>query len=273
MKLNKIKSIFFIRLLLKDYLEEKIYLELSRYNKKLQKILALSKKYYRGCKNIEIELIPISKEELKQGKNYFIKLYDGYYYHIYFNNDKKQINRDYITSDDQVSKIKVIIESSVKKLSTLFYDCDCLKEINFTRFKRNDITDMSSMFYGCTKLIKLNLSNLNTENVTEMNEMFYQCESLKELNLSNFDTENVRDMEDMFNGCEALEKLDLSNFAIINVRNMKNMFNGCVSLIDLDISHFHSNKIIYMKGMFSGCSEKLKTKIKKQNHEIKQNAF
>ena len=258
---------------MKEFLEEKKYLEITRYCKKIQKSLNITKKDYKGYKNIEIELIPIPKEELKNGKNIFISLYDGYYYHTYFNNDRKQINRDYITKEDNVSKIKIVIESNVKKIDTLFFNCDCIKEINFKRFKRNDITDMSSIFYGCTNLIHLNVTNLKTENVTEMNEMFYQCESLKELNLSNFDTENVRDMEDMFCGCKSLEKLDLSNFEIINVRNMKNMFNGCSSLIDLDLSNFYSNKIIYMQGMFSGCSEDLKSKIKEQNKTIKENAY
>jgi len=61
-----------LKILMKDYLEEKKYLEIARYCKKIQKYLNISKKDYKGYKNIEIELVPIPKEKLKSGKNIFI---------------------------------------------------------------------------------------------------------------------------------------------------------------------------------------------------------
>ena len=60
---------------------------------------------------------------------------------------------------------------------------------------------MSSMFFGCSSLKELNLSNFNTNNVTDMNCMFFQCKSLNELNISNFNTNNVTNMSGMFFGC------------------------------------------------------------------------
>ena len=69
--------------------------------------------------------------------------------HIYFNDSEKEIERESITEYDNVSKIKIIINSMIKSLSYFFYCCDCIKNINFIKFNRNDINQMSYMFYGC----------------------------------------------------------------------------------------------------------------------------
>ena len=60
---------------------------------------------------------------------------------------------------------------------------------------------MSSMFYECSSLAELNLNNLNINNVTNMSGMFFGCSSLTELNLDNFNTNNVTNMRGMFWEC------------------------------------------------------------------------
>ena len=47
---------------------------------------------------------------------------------------------------------------------------------------------MSSLFFDCKSLINLNLSNFNTENVLDMSYMFGGCLNLKNLDISNFET-------------------------------------------------------------------------------------
>ena len=42
---------------------------------------------------------------------------------------------------------------------------------------------MSSMFYGCKSLVNVNLSNFNTQNVINMADMFYGCKSLYKKNI------------------------------------------------------------------------------------------
>ena len=66
---------------------------------------------------------------------------------------------------------------------------------------------MSSIFYGCSSLKELNLNNFNTNNVTNMRGMFSGCSSLKELNLNDFNTNNITNMSYMFSGC--LDELKL----------------------------------------------------------------
>ena len=75
-----------------------------------------------------------------------------------------------------------------------------IKKFKYFEFNSNNIIDMSSMFYGCSSLKELNLSNINTNNVTNISYMLCRCSSLKELILTNFNTNNITDMSYMFYG-------------------------------------------------------------------------
>ena len=81
----------------------------------------------------------------------------------------------YIEEEDNVTKIKIIIDYQVKSFYGLFKWCKCIESINFKKFYRNNITDMSYMFNECSSLKELNLNNFNTNNVTDMSWMFWGC--------------------------------------------------------------------------------------------------
>ena len=51
------------------------------------------------------------------------------------------------------------------------------------------------------------------------------------------------------------------------------MFFRCSSLKELNLINFNTNNVTNMKAMFSGCSNELIMKIKKQNKNIKEEAF
>ena len=127
-------------------------LVIVKYNKKIQNRLNLGPKDYKAYCEIEIEIIPTKD---KYGKFIYIKEKDKLYYHIYFNDNKKEIKNKYeINEEDKVKKIKIIIDYQVKSFKELFYKCYCIESINFKKFYRNKITDMSFMFYECIKRIK-----------------------------------------------------------------------------------------------------------------------
>ena len=204
--LKKIKSKYIVMRIFENIKQIKL-LDIIHYNKKYQKLMNIKLKDYKNeFLNIEIEVIP---KENKYGK--FINFYNKNI-KIYFNDNNEEIERRELTKDDKVTKIKIIITHKIKSLSKLFYYCECIKKINFIKFKRDDFKDMSYMFYGCWSLKELNFSNFNTINVTNMSYMFRGCSSLKELNISNFRTNNVTNMSYMFSGCSSLKELNLSNF-------------------------------------------------------------
>ena len=170
--LKKIKSKYIVMRIFENLKQIKL-LDIIHYNKKYQKLMNIKLKDYKNkFLNIEIEIIP--KENI-YGKfiNYLNKNI-----HIYFNDNNKEINKKEITKDDKVTKIKIILKHKIKSLFKLFYCCDCIKKINFIKFKRDDIKDMSYMFSECSSLEELNLSNFNTNNVIDMCDMFCGCSSL-----------------------------------------------------------------------------------------------
>ena len=239
--LENVKSVYILRKKIFDIIPKNKQLGIIRYNKKLQKKLFFNindyKEYSQLYISIEIEIKPNNSKY-----NNFINIseYDKEYYHIYFNDNKEEIKRIYLTEEDKVNKIKIKIEYQVKSFKELFNKCLCIKSICFKKFYRNNIIDMSYMFNECSSLKELNLSSFNTINVQYMKFMFYGCSSLKELNLSSFNTINVQYMNNMFYGCSSLRKLNLSNFNTINVISMKFIFNRCSSLQELNISNFNN---------------------------------
>ena len=298
--LVNIKSDYFLQKLY-DNISKKKKFEIVKCNKKIQNRLNLGLKDYKEyCETftpIEMEIIPIKDIYSK-----FINIdnNDELYYHIYFNDNKQEINNKYeIKEEDIVTKIKIIIDYQIISFEYLFKECRCIESINFKKFYRNNINNMSGMFSGCPSLKEINFSNFNTSNVTDMGYMFSFCSSLKELNLSNFNTSKVDDMicmfsycsslkelnlsnfntnnvtniSNMFSGCISLKKLNLSNFNTKNIINMSYMFSGCSSLLELNLSNFNTNNAKYISNMFSGCCKDLKKKILSENQNIKEEAF
>ena len=180
--LTNLKSDYFLQKLY-DNISNKQKLKIVKYNKKIQNRLNLDIKNYKEyCEiftPIEIEIIPTRDEYgifIKINKN------EELYYHIYFNDNKEEIKNKYkIQKEDNVSKIKIIIDYQVKSFQELFDWCDSIESINFKKFYRNNINNMSRMFLGCSSLKQINLSNFNTNYVTNMSSMFHGCSSLKEL--------------------------------------------------------------------------------------------
>ena len=195
---KNLKNDYFLQKLFHNLLKKKS-LNILKYNKNIRKRINISIKDYKEYSElIELEIKTVNN---KYGK--FINMNEGdeKYYHIYFNDNKEEIKRNDLNENDNVSKIKIIIDYQVKSFEKLFYYCECIEYINFKKFYRNNINNMGYMFYGCSSLKELNLSNFNTNNVTNMRGMFCECSSLKELNLSNFNINNVTDMFGVFFGC------------------------------------------------------------------------
>ncbi len=201
--LGKLKSIFVLKKIFKN-IANRIFYDLIRYNNKYKKKFDLCLNDYKTFKEIVVEIIPTN---IIFNKTNFININKEYIKSIYFNDE--EVKRNYLTTKDLISKIKIILEPKNKSLKQLFHCCDCIKEINFVKFDRSDITDMSEMFNNCKNLININFTKFNTSNVKNMKSMFSWCSSLKKLELSNFNTSNVLDMCFMFLRCFDLKYLNV----------------------------------------------------------------
>ena len=117
---------------------EKRRLEIIKNNKNIQNRLYINindyKKYFEFYSSIEIEIIP-SKNEY--GK--FINIEepeDRKYYHIYFNDNKKEIQNYFLNRKDNVSKINIKIDYQIKSFKKLFIGCSLIECICFKKFHR-----------------------------------------------------------------------------------------------------------------------------------------
>ena len=107
-------------------LQKNILLNFIKYNKTLQTKLNKDINDYKiEFSKIELEIFPI---ENKNCTFINISKKNMIYYHIYFNNDKNEIKRNYITKYDKVTKIKIIIDNEVKSLYKLFRHCKFIKK-------------------------------------------------------------------------------------------------------------------------------------------------
>ena len=138
--------------------------------------------------------------------------------------------------------VSFIERTDLSKLFNGFNNCTTIEGLNY--FNTANVTNMTSMFYGCSGLTELDVTNFDTSNVTNMNFMFYGCSGLTELDVTNFDTSNVTNMNFMFYGCRGLTKLDVSNFNTANVTNMTSMFYNCSSLKSIKLNNITINNYI-----------------------------
>ena len=199
--LQNLKSDYFIQKFF-DYIQKRRKLKTIRYNKSIQKRINLNinhyKEYSEKYSSIEIEIKPM---ENKYGRFIKIKEGDEEYYHIYYNDNKKEeIKSTSLNENDKVSKINIIIDYQVESFYKLFYYCKCIESICFKKFYRNNLTNMSGMFCGCSSLKELNLNNFNTNNVIHMSYMFSKCTDELKLKLkckfNEFKEEAFKDYED-----------------------------------------------------------------------------
>ena len=135
-QLRNLKSDYFIQKFI-GYMTERKYLKIIRYNKSIQKRIDININHYKTYSetktSIELDIIPMKG---KYGKFINIKEKDKQYFHIYFNDNKKnEIKNTSLNKDDNVSKISIIIDYQIKSFCQLFYNCKCVESIEFKKFK------------------------------------------------------------------------------------------------------------------------------------------
>ena len=193
--LINIKSKFILKKIFESIQKNKV-LNIIKYNKKIQNRLNITQNDYKEFLNIEIEIVPFQDYFVTYNFNFS----EPKFYHVYFNDNEKELFPQYKSSfkcEGKIKKVKLIINYEVKSLKGLFKGCRFIKKINFIKFSRKDINDTSEMFYNCS-IEELNLSNFKSDNVKDMSKIFAECHELKKIIFSNFKTNNVINMSEMF---------------------------------------------------------------------------
>ena len=173
---------------------------------------------------------------------------------IYLNGKKIDFTLEYIFNAKGKYIIMFEFTELLTKANKLFYKCDSLISLDFSKFKSNFLKDMTDMFNGCDKITSLDLSNLKTKDVYSMKGLFKKCISLKSLDISSFNTDNVTDMSEMFCECSSLSFLNLSHFKSNKVKTMQKMFYKCSSLFYINLMNCQSDNVRNISEIFEDCT-------------------
>ena len=224
------------------HLTLKIGMDIIKYNKNLKDNLGYSTDMYKNYYSIMFEIIP--KNNITQ-KSRFIN-FDPECLDITLINDNNQIkiHRNYLQQDDKAKMIKITLKTKTKTLKNLFFDSDCIKEIRFKRFYRNDIIDISGMFMNCKNIEIIKFDEFKTCSVIDMSNLFMNCFSVVNLDLSGFETSNVNNMKNMCRNCGNLININISSFNTKNVLNMSYMFGYCQKINIISLSNFKTEKVV-----------------------------
>ena len=151
--LNNIRSAYILRYVFENIKEIKS-LKLAINNKSLQQKLYISLvSYIRYHNQTEIEIIPTDNIGDKE-KNIFMNYSnEPKFYHIFF--DDKKVDRNYISKNEKVSKIKIYIDMEIESLEKIFEKINCIKEIKFIKYNNPNIKIINRMFLDCKNLSKL----------------------------------------------------------------------------------------------------------------------
>ena len=128
---------------------------------------------------------------------------------LYINKKEYKYTKCFKPGKEGIYQIKLLIFIDITNCSYIFFNCGKIKQIIFTNFNTDNVTNMSYMFSDCRNLSTLpDISKWNTNNVTNMSYMFYYCSNLSTLpDISQWNTNNIINMSYMFSGCYKLTTL------------------------------------------------------------------
>ena len=130
---KKLKSDYFLQKLFGNLLKKKS-LYIVKYNNNLKNRISININNYKEYSEIysSIEL------EIKPKNNIYGNFINNteeneIYFHIYFDDNQKEIKRNYLNRNEQIKKIKIIIDYQVISFESLFSLCKCIEYINFKK--------------------------------------------------------------------------------------------------------------------------------------------
>ena len=114
--LDDVKSKFILKKII-AHLPEKKFMKIIKYNKHMRHRLNLDNTDYKKVCQVELEIRPLPYH---YGKFINVIKEEESNYHIFFNNSKKEKNRNFIKEKESVIKIRIIIDYNIKSFFNLF---------------------------------------------------------------------------------------------------------------------------------------------------------
>ena len=166
---------------------------------------------------------------------------------------------EYIEITKLIKPIKLKINNNIINISSMFYKCNNLYSVDFSKLNNFKVTKMNNLFRGCKILSSISgLSKLNTKEVTDMSCIFKGCKEIKYLpDISEWDTSNTTTFKFLFRKCFNLNKLpDIGKWNVTKARNLSYLFSDCHTIVSLpEISKWNLSNAADISYMFSNCKD------------------
>lgn len=103
------------------------------------------------------------------------------------------------------------VTNRIKSIDALFSGCISLKAIKgLTTWDITGLERLSSLFFNCKSLEEINISNWNTSKITDMENTFGLCSNLKKIH-GVIDLSSIENYDSMFASCNNLTDVKLKN--------------------------------------------------------------
>jgi surface protein len=162
------------------------------------------------------------------------------------------------------TKIKSIDFGGAKfsgsSLYRMFDGCTSLESVKGLVIT-DDVANISSMFYGCSSLNEVDTIGWDLSSVVNMNGLFNSCGNLTSVDLGSKDVSSLQNagssaaiVSAVFYNCTNLENLDVSYWNAPALEDLYGFICNCTKLKSFDASTWNVNAAVSIQGMFVGCS-------------------
>ena len=148
------------------------------------------------------------------------------------------------TNFDKVSNINKFINT-----------CNTLISIDFSACNINgENLQLTDMFYNCNNLQIINFSKATMQNIISISNFITNCPSINTINLENTKLVNLDSFENAFNNLNSLNSILFNGIITKDILSTANMFKNCSSIVDIDLSSIVTN-VTKCNSMFDSCSQ------------------
>ena len=134
-------------------------------------------------------------------------------------------------------------------------------------YEKNGVTDMSYMLNNCKYVTNVDFSKWKMNNIISVEAMFQLCNFNKIPNVPMIDMRNLVNARAMFSKCKNITTLDnwrdwdklFNNKVEYRIRNMSMFFNGCINLKTINFPKWQNyiNQLEDISFMFNRCKSLL----------------
>ena len=176
---------------------------------------------------------------------------------LFINGKEENFKKFFTPNNTGIYEIKLVFDKNnkLKNCSYMFYNCECLVNVDFSNFNFEDIENCYKMFYNCLNIKNVDLSKFNGENLNNTEYMFYMCVNLNSVNLNGINFNKVKSLAYMFYGCIKLELIEINIKNTENIENIECMFERCLKINKINLSTLNTKNVVNMQRLFYNCFE------------------